>query len=129
MHRDGCRGCVPLVKLGGQMVDDARRRVQHAIHGHAVDAEDPHPKVLIAWRCAQQLSAVHHQPDAAAGRHLAEQVLASFPSCPIPEVARLGRTMKRWQGPFLAHFDTAGTTSPFIWTADQTIDKVNRKRK
>ncbi len=32
-------------------------------------------------------------------------------TCPIPEVARLGRTLKRWRAPFLAHFDTAGANN------------------
>jgi len=30
----------------------------------------------------------------------------SFPTCPIPEVARLGRTLKQWRAAFLAYFDT-----------------------
>ena len=32
-------------------------------------------------------------------------------TCPIPEVARLGRTLKRWRAPFLAYFDTAGANN------------------
>ena len=32
----------------------------------------------------------------AAGRALAEKILAAFPSCPIPEIARLGTTLRRW---------------------------------
>jgi len=41
------------------------------------------------------------------GRSIAEHVLASFPSCPIPEIARLGRTLRKWREPFLAYFATA----------------------
>ena len=33
-------------------------------------------------------------------------MLDSFPSCPIPEIARLGRTLKQWRDPFLAYFTT-----------------------
>ena len=40
------------------------------------------------------------------GRMIAEKVLASFPSCPIPEIARLGRTLKQWKAAFLAYFET-----------------------
>ena len=39
-------------------------------------------------------------------RRIAEHVLASFPSCPIPEIARLGRTLKQWREPFPAYFTT-----------------------
>ena len=65
----------------------------------------------MAWQCAQRLRAVYHQRDPAAGRRLAEQIVASFPSCPIPEVARLGKTLKRWRKEFLAYFDTAGASN------------------
>ena len=34
------------------------------------------------------------------------KILASFPTCPIPEIARLGRTLKHWRQAFLAYFDT-----------------------
>ena len=53
-------------------------------------------------------SAFHHK-DLTEGRRIAEHVLDSFPSCPIPEIARLlatGRTLKQWREPFLAYFTT-----------------------
>ena len=34
----------------------------------------------------------------------------SFTSCPIPEVARLGRTLKQWRTEFLGYFDTSGAS-------------------
>ena len=40
------------------------------------------------------------------GRRIAEHVLASLPTCPIPEIKRLGTTLKRWGAAFLAYFDT-----------------------
>ena len=42
------------------------------------------------------------------GRRIAEAVIISFPTCPIPEVARLGRTLKQWSREFLGYFDTDG---------------------
>ena len=132
-----------VVKLGSQVVDEVRRRVQQTIHGHrgrkddplyrirnllrcaeerlterqqvrltaAVEADERHLEVFVAWQCGQQLRQVYHQPDPATGRRLAEQIVASFSTCPIPEVARLGRTLKRWQKEFLAYFDTAGASN------------------
>ena len=40
------------------------------------------------------------------GRAIAVQVLESFPSCPIPEIARLARTLRAWKEQFLAYFTT-----------------------
>ncbi len=38
-------------------------------------------------------------------RARAEKILDSFHTCPIPEVARLGRTLRRWRDAF-SYFDT-----------------------
>jgi len=40
------------------------------------------------------------------GRRIAEKALASFPTCPIPEIKRLGTILKRWRDAFLAYFDS-----------------------
>jgi len=52
------------------------------------------------------LRSAFHRKDLTEGRRIAEHVLASFPSCPIPEIARLGRTLNQWRQPFLAYFTT-----------------------
>jgi transposase len=38
-------------------------------------------------------------------------VIASFPTCPILEVARLGRTLKQWKTAVLAYFGTHGASN------------------
>jgi len=58
------------------------------------------------WRCYQQLRSAFHAPNLANGRAIALRVLESFPSCPIPEIARLGRTLRAWREQFLAYFTT-----------------------
>src|SRR3712207_8220830 len=50
-------------------------------------------------------------PDPTEGRRIAERVVASFPSCPVPEIARLGRTLKQWRQAFLAYFRSEEHTS------------------
>ena len=126
-----------VVKLGTDVVDQVRRRVQQDTlghRGHAGDplyrvrnilrrgaehltdrqwdrlttllpAGDPNDEVLVAWQCYQQLRGAYQAKDLTAGRRLAEQVLESFHTCPIKEVARLGRTLRRWRGavPGLLH--------------------------
>jgi transposase len=39
-------------------------------------------------------------------RRLLEEVLEEFPSCPIPEPARLGRTGRAWRDQVIAYFTT-----------------------
>ena len=45
------------------------------------------------------------------GRALAEHLVEALPTCPIPEIARLGRTLKQWRDAFLAYFDTGGASN------------------
>jgi transposase len=45
------------------------------------------------------------------GREIAAKVLDSFHTCPIPEVARLGRTLRAWKAQVLAYFDTSGVSN------------------
>lgn len=51
---------------------------------------------------------MYHQPTPATGRAIAEKVLNSFHACPVPEIARLGRTLRKWRSEFLGYFDTGG---------------------
>ena len=61
--------------------------------------------------CAQQVRSVYHQDTPAAGKAIAEKVLASLTSCPIPEVARLGRTLTQWRAALLGYFSTGGANN------------------
>ena len=72
----------------------------------AIDANPAHVAVYVAWRCAQDLRAAYRAEDLTDGRRRAEKILATFHTCPIPEVARLGRTLRRWKDAFLAYFTT-----------------------
>lgn len=89
-----------------RLTDRQRTRLAEAIA-----ADHRHDEVHIAWQAAQQLRSVYHQDSPAAGRRIAEQIVASFPACPIPEIARLGRTLRRWKEPFLAYFTTGGANN------------------
>jgi transposase len=128
-----------VIKLGTDAVDQCRRRVQQATHGHrgrkgdplygirmilrcgrerltdkqkqrleeAIAVDERHDEVHVAWQCAQQLRAAYTAESLVEGRRIADKVLASFPTCPIPEIRRLGRTLKQWRAAFLAYFDTS----------------------
>ncbi|PRY57081.1 transposase [Knoellia remsis] len=74
-------------------------------------ADERHVEVELAWSCAQQVRSAYHQPSHAAGRVIAQQILDTFSSCPIPEVARLGKTLRQWRTEFLGYFDTDGANN------------------
>ena len=99
---DPLYGIQKLLRAGAEKLTDKQwTRFETAIAAH-----DAHLAVYVAWSCAQQLRSAYRHRDPAAGRRIAEKVLATFSTCPVPEIARLGRTLKRWRSAFLAYFDT-----------------------
>jgi transposase len=146
-----------VVRLGTQVVDEVRRRVQQATLGHrghkddplykirgllrhgvehlterqqakisrCLEQGDPDGEVNLAWQCYQQLRSIYHA-GTDAGRAIAIKVIDSFPSCPIPEIARLGRTLKAWKQQVLAYFDTAGVSNGGTEAINLIIEKVRR---
>lgn len=71
-----------------------------------LQAGDPNFEVTVAWRCYQRLRSAFAAANLADGRKIALSIVESFPSCPIPEIARLGRTLAAWRPQFLAYFTT-----------------------
>ena len=146
-----------VVRLGTQMLDEVRRRVQQDTlgrrghkhdplykirgllrHGvehltdkqqakiaHCLDAGDPDDEVNITWQCYQRLRSIYHAAPAK-GRQIAAKVLDSFHTCPIPEVARLGRTLRAWRAQVLAYFDTSGVSNGGTEAINLIIEKVRR---
>jgi transposase len=147
-----------VVRLGTQVLDVVRRRVQQEQLGHRGHKDDPLYKirgllrhgverlsprqvdrldagliagdpgweVSVAWQCYQLLRAIYHQKTLPAGRRLAEQLIASLPTCPIPEVARLGRTLRAWRTQILAYFDTGGISNGGTEAINLIIEKTRR---
>ncbi len=148
-----------VVKLGTQVVDEVRRRVQQEqLHrrGHKDDplykirgllrhglehlserqharlhagllAGDPHLDVELAWACYQQLRAVYAGTASLRERRkLAERLLDTLHTCPVPEVARLGRTLRSWRGQVLAYFDTDGLSNGGTEAINILIEKARR---
>jgi transposase len=95
LGRRGHRGD-PLYKIRGLL----RHGLEHlSERSHArlqagLLAGDQNCEVELAWSCYQQLRAIYAGAASLRERWtLAEQVIASFRTCSIPEVARLGRTL------------------------------------
>lgn len=148
-----------VVKLGTQVVDEVRRRVQqqqlgrrghkddplYKIRGllrHGVEhlsvkqhtrlqagllAGDPDSQVELAWACYQRLRAVYAGTATLRERKkLAEKLLDTLHTCPVPEVARLGRTLRAWRAQVLAYFDTDGLSNGGTEAINMLIEKARR---
>jgi transposase len=81
--------------------------------------------VNVTWQCYQQLRSIYHATPAKA-RETARKVLDSFHTCPIPEVARLGRTLRAWRAQVLAYFVTKGVSNGGTEAINLIIEKVRR---
>lgn len=99
---DPLYGIRTILRCGAEHLTERQR----ARLDKAVLADPRHDEVYIAWQCAQQLRSAYKQNSLVEGRRIAEKVLASLPTCPIPEIRRLGRTLRQWRTAFLAYFDT-----------------------
>lgn len=88
-------------------------------------AGDPNHEVSIAWQCYQQVRSIYHARPAQ-GREQVATILASFPTCPIPEIARLGRTLRAWKSAILAYFDTGGASNGPTEAINGVIETTRR---
>ncbi len=94
----------PLYKVRGLL----RRGHEHLSHKQidrlntSLAVGDPDFEVTVAWHAYQRLRSIYTAEDKAEGRRIAEHVISSFPGCPIPEIARLGRTLRSWKSHLLA---------------------------
>jgi hypothetical protein len=83
----------------------------------------------VAWQCSQQLRSAHHQKDLTQGRRIAQQVVDTFHTCPIPEIARLGRTLRRWRSAILAYCTTSRADSGGTEAVNGIIERRRRRRR
>ena len=100
---DPLYGIQTILRAGAENLTDKQRARLTA----AIETDPAHDESFVAWQCAQQLRSTYHAKDLTEARRIAEKVVESFHTCPIPEIARLGRTLRRWRSAFLAYFTTA----------------------
>lgn len=111
-----------LLRRGAEHLTEAHRRRLDA----ALTTGDPTGEVTLAWQVAQDLRAVYHAPTAQQGRRRARRLIQVLPGCPVPEVARLGRTLRSWQVELLAYFDTAGASNGPTEAMNLLVEKIRR---
>lgn len=88
---------------------------------------DPAGQVACAWSIAQDLTGCYQHSDPAAARDAADRLITDARACPIPEIARIGRTLRAWQPEFLAHFDHPDVSNGP--TENLNLKITNTKRK
>ena len=104
---DPLYGIRNLLRAGRERLTERQQsRLQAAFAAH-----DDHVAVEVAYQCAQDVRDMFHQDTHARGRQLAAHLIEVLPTCPIPEIARLGRTLRKWKTAVLAYFDTDGASN------------------
>ena len=118
----------PLYRIRNALRAGADRLTARQIERieEGLQAGDPDFEVTVAWRCYQQLRSAFHTPSLPDGRAIALRVLESFPNCPIPEIARLGRTLRAWKEQFLAYFTTGRASNGGTETINGIIELHRR---
>ena len=104
---------IPSTKSGFSCAPHTRKltpRQQERLR-EAFTADEAHISVEVAYLLTQQVRDVFHQDTPAQGQRLAARLIESLPACSIPEIARLGRTLRKWKDAFLAYFDTGGASN------------------
>ena len=98
----------PLYRIRGALRAGADKLTARQLEriDAGLQAGDPDWEVTIAWWSYQQLRSAFRARDLRQGKKIALQVLESFHTCPVAEIARLGRTLRSWREQFLAYFTT-----------------------
>lgn len=92
----------------------------------ALAAGDPRAEVELAWHCAQRVHQIYRSASRPEGRAAADWALNVLHDCPVPEIARLGRTLRRWQRELLAYFETGGASNGPTEAINLIIEKIRR---
>lgn len=90
-HRDD-----PLYRIRNALRAGAEKLTERQLARIEAGLEtgDPDWEVTTAWSCYQRLRSAFATKDLREGKKIALGVLESFHTCPIPEIARLGRTLR-----------------------------------
>jgi transposase len=127
LHRRGHKGD-PLYQIRRVLRRRADRLSPTALArlDTALAAGDPNGEVIVAWWAAQQLCLAYAKTDLRAGFAHADALIDKFLGRPVPEVARLGRTLAVWRKEFLAYFDTGRASNGPTEAVNLLVEKIRR---
>lgn len=103
----------PLYKIRNVLrVDPARLSARQWDRlNTGLDADEEHVSVTIAWMMGRQVREAMRHQDREQGKTELFATITSMLSCPVAEVARLGRTLKAWKKELAGFFDTDGANN------------------
>jgi transposase len=87
---------------------------------------DPTGEVEVAWRIYQSVRGIYNASSPSVGRERAEKLLDVLHTCPLGEVARLGRSLRQWRQQILAYFTTEGVNNGGTEAINLIIEKTRR---
>lgn len=118
----------PLYRIRRVLRRRADRLSPHAWQQLRIGLEfgDPDGEVAVAWTLAQDLCALYQHDNLDAARPDLDRLLTRLTSCPVPEVARLGRTLASWQAEPLAYWRTGGASNGPTEAMNLLIEKIRR---
>ncbi len=110
-HRGRKRDPLYQIRLRLRSLHDRRTKGQKDRLATVFAIDVAHIRVEVAYQCAQQVREVFHQYTLTQGRLPDARLINCLPTCPIHEIACMGRTLRRRKDAFLAHFDRVGASN------------------
>jgi transposase len=89
-------------------------------------AGDPGGEVVVAWQGKGLLRAVYAADDLAGARAALERCYRWADGVQVPELSRLARTVRAWEGEILAWYVTGGCSNGLTEAMNLLIKKVKR---
>lgn len=115
---DPLHGIRHILRAGRERLTDRQlTRLKTAFTAHPA-----HITVEVTHQCSQDVKDLFHQSTPEQDRRLAQKLIDTLPTCPIPEIARLGKTQRRWKTAFLAYFDTEDASNGGTKTLNGLIE-------
>ena len=101
------------------------KKKQRDLLTELLEAGDKDGEVTIAWNAYQELRLIYYVPHAD-GPGQVQALLNKFGDCPIPEVKRLCKTLKKWQTEICAYFATKGASNGPTEAINGVIETTRR---
>lgn len=101
------------------------KKKQRTLLTELLEAGDKDGEVTIAWNAYQELRLIYYVPHPD-GPGQVQALLNKFGDCPIPEVKRLCKTLKKWQTEICAYFDTKGASNGPTEAINGVIETTRR---
>lgn len=96
-----------LLTADERLTERARERMDRALA-----LGDPRDEVLVAWLAKEHLREVYAVDDPTDAKRLLDAVLEECKSSEVPELRRLGGTLKRWSAEIVNHHRTGDSNGP-----------------